>query len=42
MGKTLGAKLYLATATGACNCIVYTNTNGTLNPVAYGSGNMSA
>ena len=42
MGKTLGAKLYLATATGACNCIVYTNANGTLNPVAYGSGNMSA
>lgn len=42
MGKTLGAKLYLATATGACNCIVYTNTGGTLNPVAYGSGNMSA
>lgn len=42
MGKTLGAKLYLATATGACNCIVYTDANGTLNPVAYGSGNMSA
>lgn len=42
MGKVLHCKMYVSPTTGQCNSIVYTDSNGILNPVAYGSGVMSA
>ena len=42
IGKTLSCTLWMSPATGECNCIVYTITNGIKAPVAYGSGNMSS
>ena len=42
IGKTLSCTLWMSPATGECNCIVYTISNGIKAPVAYGSGNMSS
>ena len=42
IGKTLSCTLWMSPATGECNCIIYTISNGIKAPVAYGSGNMSS